>query len=76
MKVVYAIGEKKDEREAGKTKEVLVKQMKPIAHLLRPENVVIAYEPVWAIGTGLVATPAMAQGARRHAGDPKRRRTQ
>lgn len=36
-------------------------QMRRITHLLDPKRVVIAYEPVWAIGTGLVATPAQAQ---------------
>ena len=61
LRVVYAIGEKKDERESGKTMEVLVKQMSLIKELLDPAKVVIAYEPVWAIGTGLTATPAMAQ---------------
>jgi triosephosphate isomerase len=64
LKVMFAIGEKKEERESGVTMEVCAKQLEPLAKLLEPKdwaNVAIAYEPVWAIGTGLTATPAMAQ---------------
>jgi len=69
LKVMFAIGEKKEERESGKTMEVCASQLAPLAKILEPKDwdmVALAYEPVWAIGTGLTATPEMAQET--HAG--------
>jgi triosephosphate isomerase len=64
LKTITCIGEKLDARESGKTFDVLGEQMKPLAAALKEEDwekVVLAYEPVWAIGTGKVATPEQAE---------------
>jgi len=62
LNIIPCIGEKLDEREAGKTEEVVFNQMDHIAKNISDwSKVVIAYEPVWAIGTGKVATPDQAQ---------------
>lgn len=63
LRPIACIGESLEEREAGRTLEVVFEQLDAFSDLLAstPGHIVIAYEPVWAIGTGKVATPAQAQ---------------
>ena len=64
LKPILCVGETLAEREAGRTFEVVSRQLREGLKGVTPEqmrDVVVAYEPVWAIGTGKTATPEMAQ---------------
>jgi triosephosphate isomerase len=68
LEPMVCVGELLLERESGDTEAVLEAQVKGAFSGLKPEDmekVSIAYEPVWAIGTGKVATPDMAEEAHR-----------
>ncbi len=65
LDIVLCIGETLDQRESGETFKVLSAQLKSLK-MVKPtqiDRVTVAYEPVWAIGTGATATPEMAQAA-------------
>ncbi len=61
LNTMVCVGETLAERKAGKTLSVIEKQLGLIKGWVDPARLALAYEPVWAIGTGETATPAQAQ---------------
>jgi triosephosphate isomerase len=75
LRPVLCVGETAGEREAGSTERVVASQLAPaMDRLSDPGSLVIAYEPVWAIGTGLTATPEQAEDVHRFIRDELNKR--
>ena len=64
LQIIYCVGESLEQREAGQAEQIVLQQICDLAAVVKAEqwhNIVIAYEPIWAIGTGKTASPQDAQ---------------
>lgn len=67
LSVILCVGETLEQRESNQTFEVISKQVQPVASKVKDwSKIVVAYEPVWAIGTGKVATKEQVNMTLRH----------
>jgi triosephosphate isomerase (TIM) len=76
LRAIFCVGETLAERDAGRTEEVVARQLDAVLARGKFGDAVLAYEPVWAIGTGRTATPEQAQAVhgflRKRVGDATR----
>ena len=64
LTVIYCVGESLEQRESGQAEQIVLQQICDIASVVKAEqwqNIIVAYEPIWAIGTGKTASPEDAQ---------------
>ncbi len=64
LTVIYCVGESLEQREAGQAEQVVLQQICDLATVVKADqwhNIIVAYEPIWAIGTGKTASPEDAQ---------------
>ncbi len=65
LKVVFCVGETLEQRENNQTEKILTEQLQSGLRKAQAQNLIVAYEPVWAIGTGKTATSQQAEEAHR-----------
>jgi len=66
LEVIFCIGESLEEREAGKTFDILKREIEEGLKDIPASGIIVAYEPIWAIGTGKTATTEQAQEAHKY----------